>query len=127
MSDIVERLRHQPLVLYGREQVIADISLLSEAADEIEFLNKVIEVERKEHKEAVEAERKKHEWRDMNEEQPTDGTLAVVGWWTKDNWWHAETDVYAYDAESESERWDYSEALTTHWIPLPDPPKGEDK
>lgn len=60
MSDIVERLRHQPLVLYGREQVIADISLLSEAADEIEFLNKVIEVERKEHKEAVKAERKKH-------------------------------------------------------------------
>lgn len=111
MSDIVERLRTVSYVIFGGEQVIADIALLSEAADEIEKLRT-----------SLEAERKKHEWISLKDRWPEEGV-----------WVLCIHEAFA-DAEHTFKDKQYDKIWSinayggyTHWMPLPDPPKKEEE
>lgn len=144
MNDIVESMRYCASVSDGSRcagckygiRVGGDCveGLLSEAADEIEFLNKVIEVERKEHKEALEAERKKHNWISVKDRLPRKTGMYLVyeqetGAWQalyeeeeeSFGYWH---EIYSLDG-LEVRKWE--EAKVTHWMPLPDTPKEEEE
>lgn len=126
MSDIVERLRRKAIMCdYCR----GDKELLEEAADEIEFLNKVIEVERKEHKEAVEAERKKHEWYTVEEKLPENEEWVIAV--DKDGYYYHQARLsdgtweWAYEAGADY--WEDIDEPVTYWTHFPDPPKGEEE
>lgn len=123
MSDIIESLTQCAVDCH---------ELLLNAAEEIEFLNKVIEVERKEHKEAIEAERKKHEWVSVNDRLPEEwkeviacDENAVV--YPQARWFfgrrHDER-IWEWAYEAGMDYWVSVDAPVTHWIPLPEPPKG---
>lgn len=117
MSDIVESLTQCAVDCH---------ELLLNAAEEIEFLNKVIEVERKEHKEAIEAERKKHEWISVKDRLPeqnfqeNDNKVAVLLEDGSVDLAHRMAGTTVFVSPSRV----YLREVT-HWWSLPDPPKEE--
>lgn len=115
MSDIVERLRICANT-YGELRQKTVIVLLLEAAAEIDRLRTDLEVERK-----------KHEWLTVEEKLPRNekGVIAV----DKDGYYYPQARLsdgtweWAYEAGTDY--WVDIDEPVTHWMPLPDPPKGE--
>lgn len=109
MSDIVERLRRKAIMCdYCR----GDTELLNEAADEIERLRAELE-----------SERAKHKWISVKDRLPEKnaGKVLVVCVFPRctivdtRTYWKDGTWLWCNDCD------------ITYWIPLPEPPKGEEE
>lgn len=145
MSDIVERLRTAWRRLAGTGILQQTTDLLSEAADEIERLRDLIPICETAKEDGLfmqinkleaelEAERKKHEWVSVNDRLPEEweeviacDENAVV--YPQARWFlgrkHGEIWEWAYEAGMDY--WVSVDVPVTHWMPLPDPPKGEEE
>lgn len=114
MSDIEKTLREtaDALAPVAEEQILVDI--LTDAADEIERLRKDLETERK-----------KHEWISVKDMLPEHDISVAVYVELPGLTGYPTTDKYV--TVCESNEWDVYGDYVTYWVPLPDPPKGEEK
>ena len=142
-KDIVERLREWAATLWDRELDEEDKDALfddlTQAADEIESLRAQREYDREAFEkildikvEELEAERKKHEWISVKDRLPEDALSKLItvevndnAKWVEKGFFGVERKWFAYgwtDIEEIKEPY-----IVTHWMPFPDPPKGEEE